>query len=73
MQHRLHILINLLNVFKNVKYDCKNQYFIKNHHWCDFEIVNLKGNLKIGDKSGFSHNYAIQIIFVDVFFQCLYK
>ncbi|WP_143310261.1 hypothetical protein [Chitinophaga vietnamensis] len=48
--------------------------FLQNHQWCDFEIIDLKGNLRIGGKTGFSNDYDIVITFSDVFFmQILYE
>jgi len=52
--------------------------FLKKHSWCDFEIINLegyqlKGQLVITGKTGFS-DFDIQITFEEVFFmQCLYE
>lgn len=48
--------------------------FLKENNWCDFEIVNLKGNLIVGGKTGFSDKYDILITFEDVYYiQCLYE
>ena len=48
--------------------------FLKNQSWCDFEIIELKGNLQIGGKTGFYDKYNIIITFIDVFFmQILYE
>lgn len=46
--------------------------FLKKNSWCDFEIIELKGILKIGGKTSFENKYDIIISFEDVFFlQCL--
>jgi hypothetical protein len=46
--------------------------FLKEHNWCDFEIISLQRDLLIGGKTGFSEEHDIQITFEDVFFmQCL--
>ncbi|MBW1655360.1 hypothetical protein [Flavobacterium quisquiliarum] len=48
--------------------------FLKNNQWCDFEIIELKGNLRIGGKTSFSDRHDIVITFMDVFFmQILYE
>ncbi|MEC5145423.1 hypothetical protein [Chitinophaga sp. 212800010-3] len=48
--------------------------FLRSHQWCDFEIIDLKGNLRIGGKTGFSNDYDIVITFSNVFFmQMLYE
>ncbi|NHE58492.1 hypothetical protein [Cyclobacterium plantarum] len=50
--------------------------FIKKNEWCDFEIINLRGHLKIGGKTGFNeaNEYDILITYKNVFFiQCLYE
>jgi hypothetical protein len=48
--------------------------FIKSNAWCDFNIISLQGNLKIGGKTGFKEKFDIVIVFEDVFFiQCLYN
>ncbi|ADV50976.1 hypothetical protein I2486_18315 [Cellulophaga sp. E16_2] len=48
--------------------------FLKVHSWCDFEIIELKGNLMIGGKTSFEDRYDIIITFEDVFFiQCNYE
>jgi hypothetical protein len=48
--------------------------FLKKHQWCDFEIIDLKGNIRIGGKTGFADEYNILITFTEVFFmQILYE
>jgi len=48
--------------------------FLSYHKWCDFEIVELKGNLIIGGKTSFENSFDIRIVFEDVFYiQCLYE
>lgn len=48
--------------------------FLKMHHWCDFEIIEFKGNLKIGGKTSFDDDYDLVIRFENVFFiQCNYE
>ncbi len=48
--------------------------FIKSNTWCDFEFIELKGDLKIGGKTGFDDSYNFIITFTNVFFiQCLYE
>jgi hypothetical protein len=48
--------------------------FLKKHQWCDFEIIDLKGNIRIGGKTGFADEYDILITFTEVFFmQILYE
>lgn len=48
--------------------------FLSSHSWCDFEIIELRGNLTIGGKTSFDDKYDIIIKFTDVFFiQCNYQ
>jgi len=48
--------------------------FLKKHEWCDFNVIDLKGNLKIGGRTGFAEEYDIIITFEDVFYiQCLHE
>ena len=48
--------------------------FLKRQTWCDFSIIDLKGNLRVGGRTGFSEKNDIIIIFEDVFYiQCLYE
>ncbi len=48
--------------------------FLSNHHWCDFEIIQLKGNLTIAGRTSFDKKYDIIITFKNIFFvQCLYE
>lgn len=46
--------------------------FLKQHLWCDFEVISYDGyKLEIGEKTGF-YNYDIKIVFEDVYFlSCL--
>jgi len=48
--------------------------FLNAHTWCDFNIIDLKGNLKIGGRTSFSEKHDIIITFEDIFYiQCLYE
>lgn len=48
--------------------------FLKSHNWCDFEIIELNGDLRIGGKTSFEDEYDIILKFEDVYFiQCNYE
>lgn len=42
--------------------------FLSKHHWCDFEIIQLKGNLIIGGRTSFDKKFDIIITFKNIFF-----
>lgn len=45
---------------------------LKNHKWCDFEIIEMKDNLIIGGRTSFNTNPDFTVEFNDVFYiQCL--
>ncbi|MCD8043233.1 MAG: hypothetical protein LUH10_09220 [Tannerellaceae bacterium] len=47
---------------------------LSKHQWCDFEIIQLKGNLIIGGRTSFDKKFDIIITFKNIFFlQCLYE
>lgn len=48
--------------------------FLLKHQWCDFEIIEMKGKIRIGGKTGFANEYDLVITFTEVFFmQLLYE
>lgn len=48
--------------------------YLASKTWCDFSLIELRGNLLIGGKTSFGDFYDIKIIFEEVFYvQCPYE
>ncbi|PSK93117.1 hypothetical protein [Taibaiella chishuiensis] len=47
---------------------------LQRHQWCDFEIIEMKEDLRVGARTSFNPDYDFTIVFKSVFFvQCLSK
>ncbi|MDR2948953.1 MAG: hypothetical protein LBV71_07070 [Prevotella sp.] len=48
--------------------------FLEKQAWCDFNIIEFNGKLKVGGKTSFNNEYDIIIVFEEIFyFQCLFS